>query len=89
MPTGTGTLAARLKGQSGEEPLDVAVGLTEGFVADLGKAHATGSDAGYSLVGNFVASPLKWAIVVGNGRDDINNLEDLKGRRVAVSRIGR
>ena len=89
VPTGTGTLTVRLKGQSDEEPLDIAIGLTEGFVADLGKTRASGGRAGYGLAGNYVASPLLWSIVVGSGREEINSVEDLKGKRVAVSRIGR
>ena len=89
VPLGTGALASRLKGQTGEEPLDVAIGLTEGFVADLGRCKAAGQDAGYGLVGNYVETPLLWSIVVGSTRTDINDVGDLKGKRVGVSRIGR
>ena len=58
-------------------------------MADLGKTHAAGYGPGYGLVGNYVETPLLWSIVVGKGRKDIDGIEDLKGKRVAVSRIGR
>ncbi len=65
-PLGTGALTARLKADTGTpKPLDVAIGLTEGFVADLGKAKTEGKDMGYGLAGTYVESPLCWAIVTG------------------------
>ena len=88
-PLGTGALTARLKAPSSDEnALDVAVGLTEGFVADLGKARAKGEETMYSLVGTYVESPLCWAISTGAKRDDLTSVQDLKGKRVGVSRIG-
>lgn len=88
-PTGTGALAASLKSpRNVVDSIDVAIGLTEGFVADLGKARAAGTYAGYGLVGTYVQSPLCWAISTGAGRADINSISDLQGRRVGVSRIG-
>lgn len=41
--------------QSGE--IDVGIGLTEGWVAGLGKADMEG-DGGYRIVGTFVETPL-------------------------------
>lgn len=58
-PTGTGALAASLKAPRNEDgSIDVAIGLTEGFVADLGKSKAEGKHAGYGFVGTYVESPL-------------------------------
>ncbi|KAI4717387.1 hypothetical protein E4T48_06406 [Aureobasidium sp. EXF-10727] len=82
-PTGTGALTASLKDNS----IDVAIGLTEGFVADLGKTNASKETPAYKLVGTYVESPLCWAISVGN-KSSINNENDLKATRVGVSRIG-
>ena len=65
------------------------MGLTEGFVADLAKTQAACEEAGYGLVGNYVATPLLWSIVVGSKRDDIRSVEESKDKRVGVSRIGR
>ncbi|KAI5365143.1 hypothetical protein Slin15195_G046810 [Septoria linicola] len=88
-PTGTGALAASLKAPREEKSsIDVAIGLTEGFVADLGKANAAGEHAGYGFVGTYVESPLCWAISTGAKRSDVNSVADLKGKNVGVSRIG-
>ncbi|KAG9676753.1 periplasmic binding protein-like II, partial [Aureobasidium melanogenum] len=82
-PTGTGALTASLKDNS----IDVAIGLTEGFVADLGKTNASKETPAYKLVGTYVESPLCWAISVGN-KSSLNNENELNGKRVGVSRIG-
>ncbi|KAI4739593.1 hypothetical protein E4T50_09957 [Aureobasidium sp. EXF-12298] len=82
-PTGTGALTASLKDNS----IDVAIGLTEGFIADLGKTNASKETPAYKLVGTYVESPLCWAISVGN-KSSINNENELNGKRVGVSRIG-
>lgn len=66
----------------------MAFGLTEGFIADLGKSKAAGQHAGYTLAGTYVQSPLRWAISTGGRRDDITDVEGLKGTKVGVSRIG-
>ena len=87
-PEGTGALASRLKAHQPEKQLDVAFGLTEGFIADLGKTKAAGYEAGYSLAGTYVQSPLRWAISTGGKREDVNDVEGLKGAKVGVSRIG-
>jgi ABC-type nitrate/sulfonate/bicarbonate transport system substrate-binding protein len=88
-PTGTGALVSGLKSSDPNTPqIDVAIGLTEGFVADLGKAKAAGESTGYGLVGTYVDSPLCWAISAGAGKDGIKSVEDLKNSRVGVSRIG-
>jgi len=83
-PTGTGAMTAALK----DNNIDVAIGLTEGFVADLGKTIAAKESPVYKLVGTYVDSPLCWAISVG-AESEINDVSGLKGKKVGVSRIGR
>lgn len=54
-PSGTGHMVTALR--SGE--IDVGIGLTEGWVAGLGKATEAGTgDGGYRLVGTYVETPL-------------------------------
>lgn len=77
-------MAAALKDNS----IDVAIGLTEGFVADLGRAAAARRTTGYRLVGTYVESPLCWAVSVG-AKSKLADVRDLKGKRVGVSRVGR
>jgi hypothetical protein len=52
-PSGTGHMIIALR--SGE--IDVGIGLTEGWVAGLGKAETEG-DGGYKIVGTYVETPL-------------------------------
>lgn len=66
-----------------EGEVDIAVGLTEAFVADIAK----GNDA-YGVVATYVESPLCWAISTGKDRDEIQKPQDLAGKRIGVSRIG-
>lgn len=68
--------------------IDVGVGLTEGWIAALGNAQAARKDAGFKVVGTYVETPLCWAISTGARRDDLKSVEDLKGKKVGVSRIG-
>ncbi|KAF1848114.1 periplasmic binding protein-like II [Cucurbitaria berberidis CBS 394.84] len=83
-PSGTGHMVTAL--QSGE--IDIGVGLTEGWIAALGKAQATKEDAGFRVVGTYVETSLCWAISAGARRDDLTSIQDLKGKKVGVSRIG-
>lgn len=66
-----------------EGTVDIAVGLTEAFVADIAK----GNDQ-YNVVATYVESPLCWAISTGADRPDIRTTKDLQGKRISVSRIG-
>jgi ABC-type nitrate/sulfonate/bicarbonate transport system substrate-binding protein len=68
--------------------IDIGVGLTEGWIAALGKAQASKEDAGFRVVGTYVETPLCWAISTGARRDQLNGIPDLKGKKVGVSRIG-
>ena len=73
--------------------IDVAIGLTEGFIAGLGRKKDDGSkpETGYELVGTYVETPLCWAISTGYEREDLQKagVEALKGGKMGVSRIGR
>ncbi|CAD6572530.1 MAG: hypothetical protein ASARMPRED_005432 [Alectoria sarmentosa] len=68
--------------------IDIGVGLTEGWVAGLGKAQAESKHAGYKMVGTYVETPLCWAISAGANREDVKGVEGLKGGKMGVSRIG-
>lgn len=65
--------------------IDVAIGLTEGFIACLANK---GSAAGFKLVGTYVETPLCWAISTGVERD-LSSIKDLRGKNMGCSRIGR
>ena len=65
--------------------LDIALGLTEGFVRALGNQPG---HAEFQLVGTYVESPLCWAISTG-ARRDLDDVKHLNGKRIGVSRIGR
>ncbi|KAK5953452.1 hypothetical protein OHC33_005396 [Knufia fluminis] len=83
-PSGTGHMITSLR----SDEIDVGIGLTEGWVAGLMNAQGQ-KEKGYSIVGSWVQNPLRWAIVTGRNRDDIDDVEDLKQhRRVGVSRMG-
>ncbi|KAF9776635.1 hypothetical protein IL306_005181 [Fusarium sp. DS 682] len=82
-PSGTGHMVTAIR--AGE--IDVAVGLTEGWIAGLGKEGIEG-DGGYRLVGTYVETPLCWAISTGSKRPEITSVDSLKGKKIGVSRIG-
>jgi hypothetical protein len=89
-PSGTGHMITSLRANE----IDIGIGLTEGWIAGLGKKKdaATGearAEAGYSLVGTYVETPLCWAISTGIGREELTDVEQLKGGKMGVSRIGR
>lgn len=69
--------------------IDIGIGLTEGWVAGLGKAQAERRDAPYKLVGTYVETPLCWAISTGADRKDVTGVDGLQGAKMGVSRIGR
>jgi len=82
-PSGTGAMISSISTHS----IDVAVGLTEGWIAGL----AQGKNF-YRIIGSYVDSPLRWAISTGRGREsellDAQGRLQLKGKRLGVSRIG-
>jgi hypothetical protein len=60
-PSGTGHMVTAIR--AGE--IDVGIGLTEGWIAGLGKEGIEG-DGGYRLVGTYVDTPLcKTSITMG------------------------
>ena len=83
-PSGTGHMITSLRSDS----IDLAIGLTEGWVAGL--LTTEGQKArGYNIVGSWVQNPLRWAIVTGRNRENINSVSDLQTYgRVGVSRMG-
>ncbi|KAL8874927.1 MAG: hypothetical protein Q9198_006649 [Flavoplaca austrocitrina] len=75
--------------------LDIAIGLTEGWIAAIAKefsAHQATekppSDNDFKVVGTFVETPLCWAISTGYSREYITDVQDLIGKKLGVSRIG-
>jgi len=64
--------------------IDVGIGLTEGWVAGLGKQQGKPL---YKIIGTYVESPLCWALSTG-ARRNIGGVAQLKGRKIGVSRIG-
>lgn len=76
-PGGTGAMAKDLRDQK----LDVAVLLTEGIIADIAKGNPS------KIISLYVSSPLIWGIHVP-GSSSIKTIEDLQGKRYAISRIG-
>jgi hypothetical protein len=63
--------------------IDVAIALTESLIAGIAKQTAE-----FKLVGTYVTSPLNWAVIVGKD-SKYQKLEDLRGEKIGVSRIGR
>ncbi|KAK4239545.1 hypothetical protein C8A03DRAFT_42864 [Achaetomium macrosporum] len=83
-PSGTGHMITALRG--GE--IDVGIGLTEGWVAALGRSQVSREDGGFRLVGTYVESPLCWAVSTGADRAEIKTVDSLQGTKIGVSRIG-
>ncbi|KAL9114718.1 MAG: hypothetical protein Q9227_001396 [Pyrenula ochraceoflavens] len=79
--------------RSSPPSLDLAIGLTEGWIAGLLAPNPPPSsqENDYRLVGQWVSSPLRWAIVTGRNRHDVKDMSSLTHRRpirVGVSRMG-
>lgn len=74
--------------QKPEPTLDLAIGLTEAWLAGILNT-PTNQALSYQVVGQWVTSPLRWAIVTGRSRKDITSVADLqKKKTVGVSRHG-
>jgi hypothetical protein len=84
-PSGTGHMITSLR----SDAIDLAIGLTEGWVAGLLTAQGQ-KEKGYTIVGRWVQNLLRWAIVTSRNRADINTIADLhhNHRRVGVSKLG-
>lgn len=76
-PDGTGAMCKALR----NEEIDVAVILTEGIIKDIINGNKV------KIVQEYISSPLIWGIHV-DGHSPIRNLEDLEGKKVAISRYG-
>lgn len=64
--------------------LDLAIGLTEGWIAALANGNPS-----FKLVGKYVETPLCWAISSGGGRGDVGTVADLQGgKALGISRFG-
>ncbi|OAA55517.1 Extracellular solute-binding protein, family 3 [Niveomyces insectorum RCEF 264] len=81
-PSGTGHMIKALR--TGD--IDIGIGLTEGWVAGLGKEEP--EKGGYKIVGTYVETPLCWAVSTGANRTDVTSVESLRGSKIGVSRIG-
>lgn len=76
-PDGTGAMCKALR----NEEIDAAVILTEGIIKDIINGNKV------KIVQEYISSPLIWGIHV-DGHSPIRNLEDLEGKKVAISRYG-
>ena len=74
---GTGAMCKGLR----EGDIDIAVILTEGIIKDIIAGNPS------KIVQTFVKSPLVWGIHVA-AASDYKNIEDLKGKKAAISRYG-
>lgn len=74
---GTGEMTKDLRNGT----LDLAVILTEGIVKDIVEGNSS------KIVQVFVKSPLIWGIHAA-GNSHLSTLEDLKGKKAAISRYG-
>ncbi|GAP92715.1 putative periplasmic binding ii protein [Rosellinia necatrix] len=81
-PSGTGHMITAIR--AGE--IDIGIGLTEAWVAGLGKEDTPG-DGGYRIVGTYVETPLCWAISTGAKRAEVT-VDSLKGSKIGISRLG-
>jgi len=78
---GTGEMLSSLKANK----LDVIVAVTESLIAGIAKE----KDSDIRLIGTYVESPLIWAVSVSpNNLDTIKTLEDLRNKRIGISRYG-
>ena len=90
-PSGTGAMISALQSRT----IDLAIGLTEGWIAGLARAAASGEPPPYALIGTYVESPLRWAVSTGTNRKDVAQEQDpgewlkgLVGKKMGVSRVG-
>ncbi|WCO03248.1 substrate-binding domain-containing protein [Psychroserpens ponticola] len=74
---GTGAMNKGLR----EGEIDMAVILTEGIIKDIIDGNPS------KIVQTFVQSPLIWGIHVAHN-SDFESIEDLKGKKAAISRYG-
>ncbi|KAI5476839.1 NMT1/THI5-like domain containing protein [Pseudohyphozyma bogoriensis] len=76
--SGTGQLITAIRNNE----IDIAIALTEALITGIAK-----KSADYKIIGTYVTSPLNWAVAVGK-ESKYEKLEDLKGEKIGISRIG-
>ncbi|MES2628820.1 MAG: ABC transporter substrate-binding protein [Bacteroidota bacterium] len=76
-PGGTGEMCAALRSES----IEMAVLLTEGIIKDIDAGNRS------EIVEVYISSPLIWGVHVAAG-SKFNTLDDLKGAKAAISRVG-
>lgn len=77
IPEGTGKMCQMLRNNE----TDLAVILTEGILKDISEGNPS------TVIQEYVASPLQWGIHVAHN-SPFNKVEDLEGKRIAISRFG-
>lgn len=77
-PGGTGAMNKALR----ENEIDIAILLTEGGVADI----CNGNES--KIVRFFVESPLIWGVHVAKHHSEISEINQLKNKPFAISRMG-
>lgn len=77
VPEGTGKMVHLL----GSGEMDLAIILTEGIVKSISDGNPS------RIVQSYVESPLLWGIHV-DGKSSISRVDELKGKKVAISRFG-
>jgi ABC-type nitrate/sulfonate/bicarbonate transport system substrate-binding protein len=65
------------------EEIDIAIALTDPLLAGVAKGVTS-----YRLVGSYVTTSLRWAVITG--RDSrYSSIDDLRGTTLGISRQGR
>lgn len=77
IPEGTGRICEMLR----NETTDLAIVLTEGICKDISNGNES------YIVQKYIETPLQWGIHVAH-ESNYDSLEDLKGKKIAVSRLG-
>ncbi len=76
-PDGTGAMNKALRAGK----IDLAIILTEGITRDIANGNPS------KIIQNYVSSPLSWGVHV-DAKSDFKTIDDLEGKRVAISRMG-
>jgi len=76
-PGGTGELIRALR----DDKVDLVIALTDPLITGIV------SGENYRLVGNYVDSPLNWAVITGY-ESKYKSIADLKGTTIGISRYG-
>lgn len=77
-PGGTGDMQAKLR--DGE--IDVCLALTDALIAGIANGQTS-----YKLVGRYISTPLRWAVITGKD-SSYRTISDLKGTKLGISRLG-